>query len=142
MTPGVHRGGAGWFGIDRERFGRDREAATGSGLLRRHDEVKLGAGSTLSFAAPGLRGQQIAFQHRSAVVGVVRVFAGVAQLGCRVIRSRIDNTLEATARPSSRRRSLCSTDQLFDLTSYTRHIGRDTTGNLLSKGAVDRSGSI
>jgi Fe-S cluster assembly scaffold protein SufB len=27
-------------------------------------------------------------------------------------------------------------DQLFDLTSYTRHIGRDTTGNLLSKGAL------
>jgi Fe-S cluster assembly scaffold protein SufB len=33
-----------------------------------------------------------------------------------------------------------SADQLFDLTSYTRHIGRDTTGNLLSKGALsDRS---
>ena len=27
-------------------------------------------------------------------------------------------------------------DQLFDLTSYTRHIGRDTTGNLLSKAAL------
>ena len=26
--------------------------------------------------------------------------------------------------------------QFFDLTSYTRHIGRDTTGNLLSKGAL------
>ena len=24
--------------------------------------------------------------------------------------------------------------QLFDLTSYTRHIGEDTTGDLLSKG--------
>ena len=33
-----------------------------------------------------------------------------------------------------------SADQLFDLTSYTRHVGRDTTGNLLSKGALtDRS---
>jgi Fe-S cluster assembly scaffold protein SufB len=33
--------------------------------------------------------------------------------------------------------------QLFDLTSYTRHIGRDTTGNLLSKGALlDRSKSF
>jgi Fe-S cluster assembly scaffold protein SufB len=29
-----------------------------------------------------------------------------------------------------------SDDQFFDLTSYTRHIGRDTTGNLLSKGAL------
>ena len=27
-------------------------------------------------------------------------------------------------------------EQLFDLTSYTTHIGRDTTGNLLSKGAL------
>ena len=33
-------------------------------------------------------------------------------------------------------------EQLFDLTSYTRHLGRDTTGNLLSKGALlDRSRS-
>ena len=29
-----------------------------------------------------------------------------------------------------------SEDQVFDLTSYTRHLGRDTTGNLLSKGAL------
>ena len=30
--------------------------------------------------------------------------------------------------------------QLFDLTSYTRHIGQDTTGDLLSKGVfLDRS---
>jgi Fe-S cluster assembly scaffold protein SufB len=27
-------------------------------------------------------------------------------------------------------------EQLFDLTSYTRHVGRDTTGDLLSKGAL------
>ena len=27
-------------------------------------------------------------------------------------------------------------EQLFDLTSYTTHVGRDTTGNLLSKGAL------
>ena len=27
-------------------------------------------------------------------------------------------------------------EQLFDLTSYTRHVGRDTTGNLLSKGVL------
>ena len=34
-------------------------------------------------------------------------------------------------------------DQLFDLTSYTHHAGRDTTGNLLSKGALlDRARSF
>ena len=27
-------------------------------------------------------------------------------------------------------------DQLYDLTSYTRHVGRDTTGQLLSKGVL------
>jgi len=36
-----------------------------------------------------------------------------------------------------------SEDQLFDLTSYTHHLGRDTTGNLLSKGALlDRARSF
>ena len=31
-------------------------------------------------------------------------------------------------------------NQLFDLTSYTRHIGEDTTGDLLSKGVfLDRA---
>jgi Fe-S cluster assembly scaffold protein SufB len=29
-----------------------------------------------------------------------------------------------------------SDDQLFDLTSYTRHVGRDATSNLLSKAAL------
>ena len=29
-----------------------------------------------------------------------------------------------------------SDDQLHDLTSYTRHVGRDTTGELLSKGVL------
>ena len=43
----------------------------------------------------------------------------------------------ATAARSSRSRSSSARDdQLFDLTSYTRHVGRDTTGNLLSKGVL------
>ncbi len=29
-------------------------------------------------------------------------------------------------------------DQLFDLTAYTRHVGRDTTGNLLSKAVLQQ----
>jgi Fe-S cluster assembly scaffold protein SufB len=106
-------------------------------------EVKLGAGSILSFA--GLQdfgANQIAFQHRSAVVGRGSSLRwALAQLGCRVIRSRIDNTLEGDSSSVEQAEIVFgSTDQLFDLTSYTRHIGRDTTGNLLSKGALsDRS---
>ena len=45
------------------------------------------------------------------------------------------------ARPSTRSEiGFGSGQQLFDLTSYTRHIGEDTTGDLLSKGVfVDRA---
>jgi Fe-S cluster assembly scaffold protein SufB len=106
-------------------------------------EVKLGAGSTLSFAGlQDFAANQVAFQHRSAVVGRgSTVRWALAQLGCRVIRSRIDNTLEGDGSSVEQAEIVFgSTDQLFDLTSYTRHIGRDTTGNLLSKGALsDRS---
>ncbi len=102
-------------------------------------EVKIGAGSTLAFAGlQDLSLRQIAFQHRSAVLGRgATVRWALAQLGSRVIRSRIDNTLEGDGSTVEQAEIVFgSADQLFDLTSYTRHIGRDTTGNLLSKGAL------
>jgi Fe-S cluster assembly scaffold protein SufB len=106
-------------------------------------EVRLGAGSTLAFA--GLQDfslGQIAFQHRSASVGQGATLRwALAQLGCRVIRSRIDNRLEGDGSTVEQAEIVFgSSDQLFDLTSYTCHLGRDTTGNLLSKAALaDRS---
>jgi Fe-S cluster assembly scaffold protein SufB len=106
-------------------------------------EVQIGAGSTLSFAGlQNLSLRQIAFQHRSAVLGQgATVRWALAQLGSRIIRSRIDNRLEGNGSTVEQAEIVFgSVDQLFDLTSYTRHIGRDTTGNLLSKGALaDRS---
>jgi Fe-S cluster assembly protein SufB/Fe-S cluster assembly protein SufD len=106
-------------------------------------EVRLGPGSTLSFA--GLQDfaiSQVAFQHRSAVLerGATIRWA-LAHLGSRIIRSRIDNALEGDGASVEQAEIIFgSSDQLFDLTSYTRHIGRDTTGNLLSKAALaDRS---
>jgi Fe-S cluster assembly scaffold protein SufB len=106
-------------------------------------EVQIGAGSTLSFAGlQDLSLREVAFQHRSAVIGrSATVRWALAQLGSRVIRSRIDNTLEGNGSTVEQAEIVFgSADQLFDLTSYTRHIGRDTTGNLLSKGALaDRS---
>ncbi len=106
-------------------------------------EVKIGQGSTLSFAGlQDLGLNQIAFQHRSAVVGKAStVHWALAQLGSRVVRSRIDNRLEGDGATVEQAEIVFgSSDQLFDLTSYTRHVGRDTTGNLLSKGALgDRS---
>jgi Fe-S cluster assembly scaffold protein SufB len=58
-----------------------------------------------------------------------------------VVRSRIDNQLDGDGSTVEQAEIVFgSSDQLFDLTSYTRHVGRDTTGNLLSKGALaDRS---
>ena len=106
-------------------------------------EVEVGQGSTLSFAGlQDLSLGQVAFQHRSAVLGRgATVRWALAQLGCRVVRSRIDNRLEGDGSTVEQAEIVFgSTDQLFDLTSYTRHIGRDTTGNLLAKGALaDRS---
>ena len=53
------------------------------------------------------------------------------------MRSRVDNRLEGD-RSSVEQVEIVfgGADQVFDLTSYTRHVGRDTTGNLLSKGAL------
>lgn len=106
-------------------------------------EVRIDAGSNLSFAGlQDLSLRQIAFQHRSAVVGKSSsVRWALAQLGSRVIRSRIDNSLEGDGSSVEQAEIVFgSADQIFDLTSYTRHVGRDTTGNLLSKGALaDRS---
>ena len=106
-------------------------------------EVKIGAGSTLYFAGlTDLSLRHVAFPHRSAVLGRgATVRWALAQLGSRIIRSRIDNRLEGDGSTVEQAEIVFgSADQLFDLTSYTRHIGRDTTGNLLSKGALaDRS---
>jgi Fe-S cluster assembly scaffold protein SufB len=53
------------------------------------------------------------------------------------VRSRVDNRLEGD-RSSVEQVEIVfgANEQLFDLTSYTRHVGRDTTGNLLSKGVL------
>jgi Fe-S cluster assembly scaffold protein SufB len=106
-------------------------------------EVKVGQDSVLSFAGlQDLGLHQIAFQHRSAVLAKASTVRwALAQLGCRVVRSRIDNRLEGDGSTVEQAEIVFgSSDQLFDLTSYTRHTGRDTTGNLLSKGALaDRS---
>jgi Fe-S cluster assembly scaffold protein SufB len=63
--------------------------------------------------------------------------AAIAQLGGRVVRSRIDNRLEGDGAEVEQVEIVFGgRDQLFDLTAYTRHVGRDTTGNLLSKAVL------
>jgi Fe-S cluster assembly scaffold protein SufB len=109
-------------------------------------EVRLGRGAKLEVASlQELPATTVAFQHRNAVIGEgATLHWALAQLGSRLVRSRVDNRLEGN-RSSVEQVEIVfgSADQLFDLTSYTRHLGRDTTGNLLSKGALlDRARSF
>ena len=61
----------------------------------------------------------------------------LAQLGGRLVRSRVDNRLVGDRSSVEQVEIVFGADeQLFDLTSFTTHIGRDTTGDLLSKGAL------
>jgi Fe-S cluster assembly scaffold protein SufB len=108
-------------------------------------EVTLGAGARLAVSSlQELPTSVVAFQHRSAVIGEgATLHWALAQLGSRLVRSRVDNRLEGD-RSSVEQVEIVfgGADQVFDLTSYTHHVGRDTTGNLLSKGALmDRARS-
>jgi Fe-S cluster assembly scaffold protein SufB len=129
--------------------GPDIDCAEGEtvpqGFFHGTTEVVLGAGASLAMASiQDLPASQIAFQHRHATIGEgASLRWALAQLGGRIVRSRVDNRLEGD-RSSVEQVEIvfAGAEQLFDLTSYTRHLGRDTTGNLLSKGALlDRSRS-
>ena len=126
--------------------GASEGAPTEQGLFHGTTEVVLGAGASLAMASiQDLGPDQVVFQHRHAAIGEgATLHWALAQLGGRLVRSRVDNRLEGD-RSSVEQVEIvfAGGEQLFDLTSYTRHIGRDTTGNLLSKGALlDRSKSF
>jgi Fe-S cluster assembly scaffold protein SufB len=114
-------------------------------LFTNTTEVRLGAHARLAMASlQELGPDQIVFQQRLAEIGEgAELRWALAQLGGRLVRSRVDNVL-AGDRSTVEQVEIVfgSGDQLHDLTSYTRHVGRDTTGELLSKGALlDRSRS-
>jgi len=130
--------------------GPDIDCAEGmavpQGFFHGTTEVILAEGASLAMASIQEFGRgQIAFQHRHARIGEGATLTwALAQLGGRLVRSRVDNRLEGDRSSVEQVEIVFGTDeQLFDLTSYTRHLGRDTTGNLLSKGALlDRSRSF
>jgi Fe-S cluster assembly scaffold protein SufB len=102
-------------------------------------EVHLGTGAELAVASiQDVATATVAFQHRQADIGEgASLHWALAQLGGRLVRSRVDNRLVGNRSTVEQVEIVFgSEDQLFDLTSYTRHIGRDTTGNLLSKAAL------
>jgi len=115
--------------------GHDAPQALFTGTL----EVHLAPAVDLAIASiQDLAAGTVAFQHRRAEIGDGATLRwALAQLGGRLVRSRVDNRL-AGNRSSVVQVEIVfgAEDQLFDLTSFTRHIGRDTTGNLLSKGAL------
>jgi Fe-S cluster assembly scaffold protein SufB len=115
------------------------ENGSGQAFFAGTMEVTLRVGATLHVASlQELPGNVVAIQHRSATIGEgAKLEWALAQLGGRLVRSRVDNRL-AGDRSSVRQVEIVfgADEQLFDLTSYTTHIGRDTTGDLLSKAAL------
>jgi Fe-S cluster assembly scaffold protein SufB len=112
------------------------------GLFTGTTEVVLGAHARLDVASVQELGpREIAFQHRRAVLGEASVLRwALGHLGGRLVRSRVDNRLEGDRSAVEQVEIVFGSDeQLFDLTSYTRHLGRDTTGDLLAKGALKDS---
>jgi Fe-S cluster assembly protein SufD len=106
-------------------------------------ELVIGDGASLEVA--GLQDfdqDTLAIVNRHATLGAdARLQWALASVGAQLHRSRIDNLL--VGRGSSVHQveiGFGNGSQLFDLTSYTRHIGEDTTGDLLSKGVfTDRA---
>ena len=102
-------------------------------------EIRLGAQARLALASlQELGPDHVVFQQRRADIGEgADLRWALAQLGGRLVRSRVDNVLSGDRSTVEQVEIVFGADdQLHDLTSYTRHVGRDTTGQLLSKGVL------
>lgn len=102
-------------------------------------EASVGADASLRVASlQELPANVVAFQHRAANIGEGATLQwALAQLGGRLVRSRIDNRLVGDRSAVEQVEIVFGSEQqLFDLTSYTTHVGKDTTGDLLSKAAL------
>ncbi len=106
-------------------------------------EVRLAQAAVLNFASQQDFGHNtIAIVNRHATLARdAQLNWALASVGAQIHKSRIDNHL--VGRGSGVKQveiGFGDGRQLFDATSYTRHIGADTTGDLLSKGVfVDRA---
>ena len=129
-----------------ELVASDGVVAGAQALLSSTTEIRLGAHARLAMASlQELGPDHVLFQQRRAELGEAADLRwALAQLGSRLVRSRVDNVLAGDRSVVEQAEIVFGTgEQLHDLTSYTRHIGRDTTGQLLSKGALmDRSRSF
>jgi Fe-S cluster assembly scaffold protein SufB len=123
----------------------DAVAPGSQALFTATTEIRLAAHARLAMASlQELGPDQVVFQQRRAVIGEgADLHWALAQLGGRLVRSRVENVLDGNGSQVEQVEIVFGADdQLHDLTSYTRHIGRDTTGQLLSKGVLmDRARS-
>ncbi len=114
-------------------------------LLHVTTEVRLAADASLTFAGlQDLGHRAVVFTTRRSELGPrAELRWALAQVGARIAKSRVDNLLAGDGSSVEQVEIVFGADdQLFDLTSYTRHVGRDTTADLLSKAAMlDRSRS-
>jgi Fe-S cluster assembly scaffold protein SufB len=121
-------------------------AGAGQAFFATTTEVVLGAAASLAWASIGELGPNVvAVQHRTDRLGEgAELRWALGQLGGRLVRSRIDNRLVGDRSALEQVEIVFGTDdQLFDLTTYTRHVGRDTTGDVLAKAALkDRARSF
>ena len=117
--------------------GADPDAA--QSLFAGTMEVIVGANASLGVASlQELPANVVGFEHRTAQIGEAASLRwALAQLGGRLIRSRVDNRLVGDRSSVQQVEIVFGSDQqLFDLTSYTTHVGKGTTGDLLSKAAL------
>ena len=108
-------------------------------MLSATTEIRMGANARLAMASlQELGPDHIVFQQRLARIGEgADLRWALAQLGARLVRSRVDNVLAGDRSTVEQVEIVFGSDaQLMDLTSYTRHVGRDTTGQLLAKGVL------
>jgi Fe-S cluster assembly scaffold protein SufB len=128
-----------------ELVASDATVSGAQALLSASTEIRVGAHARLAMASlQELGPDHVLFQQRRAEVAEgAELRWALAQLGGRLVRSRVDNVLAGDRSTVEQVEIVFGAgDQLHDLTSYTRHVGRDTTGQLLSKGALlDRSRS-
>lgn len=100
-------------------------------------EVVLKGGASLDVASEqDLGPETVSFMNRHATLHeAAQLRWALASVGGALIKSRIDNLLVGRGSGVSQAEiGFGGGSQLFDLTSYTRHLAADTTGDLLSKG--------
>jgi Fe-S cluster assembly protein SufB len=121
------------------------DSATGGGgqsLWMGTTEVVLEAGATLDVAGnEDFGANTVSFVTRHSTVGAsAGLNWALAVIGGAYVKSRIDNDLVGRGGGVHQAEIVFGGgDQRFDLTSYTRHRGEDTTGDLLSKGIFQGS---